>query len=100
MLSISKQDIIKTLIIIWFIATTGYVAYDQYFEYKVNGLKASYEQGYMDSISKLIVEVEKNSCQGVDITKEDKKIQIVNAQCLQQVQTANETQATQGTTKK
>ena len=93
MMTISKQDIIKTLVIIWFVATTGYVIYDIYEGYKIRGIKAAYEAGYAESIDQLIKESEKG-CQPIDVNKADKKIQLVNAQCMQ---SAEQAQAQQGT---
>lgn len=86
MLTITKQDILKILTIMWFVAATGYVAYDQYLGYKVRGMQAAYQQGYADSVAQLIGEAEKNQCQPFEVKKDDKKIQLVNGQCLQQAQ--------------
>jgi uncharacterized lipoprotein YajG len=82
MLTINKQDILKTLLIIWFVGATGYVAYDIYASYKIRGMQAAYNQGYADSISQVIDQTEKNQCQPLDIHNADKKIQTVDARCL------------------
>lgn len=83
MISINKQDIFKTVLIIWFVAATGYVIYDQYASYKVLGIQAAYQQGYTDSVSRLIAEAEKSQCQPFEVRKDETKISLVNGQCLQ-----------------
>jgi hypothetical protein len=83
MISINKQDILKTVVIIWFVATTGYVVYDQYASYKVLGIQAAYQQGYADSVSQLIAESQKSQCQPFEVRKDDTKISLVNGACLQ-----------------
>lgn len=82
MLTINKQDVFKTIIIIWFVATTGYVIYDVYAGYKIRGMQAAYNTGYTDSVAQLIDQTEKSGCTPFEVTKDAKKIQLVNGQCL------------------
>lgn len=86
MLSINKQDIFKTVVIIWFIAATGYFIYDQYVDYRVYAVQASYQSGYTDAVNQLFSEAEKNQCQPFEVRNGDKKISLVNGECLQQGQ--------------
>jgi hypothetical protein len=90
MLSIGKQDIIKTVLIIWFIAATGYVVYDIYIGYKVRGMQAAYQQGYTDAVNQVIDQTQKGGCQTTDIHSGDKKVSIVAAQCAQSPQAAQQ----------
>jgi hypothetical protein len=86
MLSINKQDVLKTILIIWFFATTVYVAYDLYAGYKIRGMQAAYQQGYATSIDDLIKKTKASNCQSFEVKKDDQQIQIVDAQCQQQAQ--------------
>lgn len=86
-MSISKQDIIKTLIVIWFVATTGYVAVDMYMGYKIRGMQAAYKNGYASSVADFMNKLQDNKCQPVDIKKnENEKIQVIEMECLKQQQ--------------
>ena len=84
MMTINKQDILKTLVIIWFVAATGYVVYDQYAGYKIRGMQQAYQTGYAKSVEDLIAQTEKSGCQPFEVKKDDKKISLVDGQCLQQ----------------
>lgn len=92
MLTINKQDVLKTIIIIWFIATTSYVAYDQYSDYKVRGIQAAYQSGYGTAIDDLIKKTEESQCQSFEVAKDDDKVSLVNTECLQQAQATQSTQ--------
>lgn len=84
MVSINRQDVFKTIIIIWFLAATGYVIYDQYMGFKIRGMQASYQQGYGDAINQVIDQTKKDGCQPFEVHSGDTKVQVVNSQCLQQ----------------
>lgn len=86
MLTINKQDILKTAVIIWFIATTSYVAYDQYSDYKIKGIQAAYQSGYSTAIDDLIKKSKESQCQSFEVTKNSDKVSLVNTGCLQQAQ--------------
>lgn len=90
MLNIEKKDILKTFFILWFVLATGYVLYDQYLEYKLRGMQASYQQGIADSVSQLIEQTQKSGCVPFEVTKDKEKIQLVDGQCLQQSQIPNQ----------
>ncbi len=100
MIAINKQDILKTTLIIWFIATTGYVAYDQYLGYKVRGMQAAYEQGITDATKKLFEKSQDGQCkEAVTITLGENKLELIDVKCLQQPQ-AEAPQTPQATTLK
>ena len=84
---ISRQDITKTLMIIWFVATTGYVAVDIYMGYRVRGMQAAYQNGYATSVSDFVKKIQDNKCKPLDIKKnENEKIQVIEMDCLSQQQ--------------
>src|SRR5689334_22528737 len=85
-MNITKQDIIKTVIIVWFMATTGYVIFDQYNTYKVRGIQAAYQQAYADSVDQLIAQTQKNQCTPFEVHNGEKKITVVSGECVAQQQ--------------
>jgi hypothetical protein len=90
MLSINKQDVFKTILILWFIATTSYFVYDQYFDYKVKGIKAAYDSGYATAVDDLIKETKKGTCQPFEVTKGEEKASLISADCIPQQQESQE----------
>jgi hypothetical protein len=92
MLTINKQDIFKTIIIIWFIATTSYVAYDQYSDYKIKGIQAAYQSGYGAAIDDLINKSKESQCQSFEVAKDSDKVSLVNTDCLKQTEATQPTQ--------
>lgn len=86
MLTINKQDILKTIVIIWFIAATGYVAYDQFADYKIKGIQQAYQSGYTTAVDDLIKKTKESGCQSFEVTKDSEKASLISADCLQQMQ--------------
>jgi hypothetical protein len=84
MLTISRQDVFKTLIIIWFIGTTGYFIYDIYINYRVRGMQMAYNDGYGASVNDLIKKATSNKCQPFEVQKDGTKLQLIDISCLQQ----------------
>ena len=77
-----KNEILRTILTIWFLATTGYVVYDFWNEYKTKGIQNAYNLGLTDTVNKLIQQVESSQCQPVEVFSGEKKLQVVSAQCL------------------
>jgi hypothetical protein len=82
MILINKQDVLKTVLILWFVATTCYVAYDQYASYKVKGISQAYNSGYVAAIDELIKKTKESGCQPFEVTKDEEKVSIVDNSCL------------------
>jgi len=75
------HDILKTILIVWFVAATLYVLYDLYNGYKVKGMQAAYQQGYADSVAQVIDKVTAAHCTPIEIRKGDQSVSIVDATC-------------------
>ena len=92
MMTISRQDITKTILIIWFVGTTVYVANDLYTGYKIRGVQAAYRQGYGQSVDDLISKVQQSGCQPFQVQKDGKTITLANAgsDCMGQAQTSGQ----------
>lgn len=87
MISIDKKDVIKTVVIIWFVAATGYVIYDQYIGYKVRGMQAAYQQGIADTTKQIFDKSQADQCkQPMELTLGDSKLQLIDVNCLKQQQ--------------
>lgn len=84
-----KKDIIKTILIVWVIATTGYVAMDVWNDYKIKGIQAAYQQGQKETIAQVINQAKNGQCQPFDVSDGEGKTQIVDASCLSQAQQAD-----------
>jgi hypothetical protein len=93
MLTISRQDVLKTLVIIWFVGTTGYVIYDTYIGYKVRGMQTAYNAGYGKSVDDLIKKSTDSKCQPFEVQKDGTKLQLIDVACLQQQNQATKDQA-------
>ena len=92
-MTITRQDVVKTVLIVWFVATTGYVAFDLYAGYKIRGMQQAYKDGYATSVDDLIKKAESSQCQPFEVQKDGKKTQLVNGQCLQQGQQSGQSSA-------
>lgn len=100
MILINKQDVLKTVLIIWFIATTGYVLYDQYLGYKVRGMRAAYDQGVNDAAKQIFDKSQATQCkEALTVTLGENKLELIDVKCLQQPQ-AEASQTPQATTPK
>ena len=84
MLQIMKQDILKTILIVWLFAATGYILFDLYNGYKIKGIQAAYQQGFSESIDQIIQQMQKSGCAPFEIQNGEAKAKIVDAQCLPQ----------------
>ena len=91
MMTLSRQDVMKTVIIIWFIATTGYVIYDIYAGYKIRGMQTAYQTGYQTSVDDLLRKVSDSNCQPIEVQRNDKKTQLIDFGCIQKQDTAQQT---------
>ena len=97
MMTISKQDVLKTIIIIWFVGATGYVIYDTYIGYKVRGMQAAYNAGYSTSVNDLIGKISNSNCQPIEIKKDNTDIKLIDYGCLQKQTETNGTQSSSAT---
>jgi hypothetical protein len=92
-----RNEIFKTIVIIWIVAATGYVVFDLWSDYKVKGIQAAYQTGKNETIQQLIDEVKKNGCQPLGITKDQQTLQVINADCLgQPALTPSDSSSTRG----
>jgi hypothetical protein len=96
MMTISKQDVFKTVMIVWFIGATGYVIYDTYIGYKVRGMQAAYNAGYSTSVNDLIGKVSSSNCQPIEIKKDNVDIKLIDYSCSQKQAQSDQSQPSGG----
>lgn len=77
-----KKNIIIIGIIVWLLATTSYVIYDIWNDYKINGVEKAYEAGMAEMATKTIEATENSSCEAIPIYAGEKKTTIVSARCI------------------
>ncbi len=77
---ITKKNILVFGIVVWVIFSIGYIAYDQWQEFKTQYAKTAYQKGVSDSIRTLIIATEK--CVKVPLYDSDKKVEVVSVACL------------------
>ncbi len=77
-----KKNIAIVILTAWILGTTGYVIYDLWSDYQVQGIGKAYNAGMADTVDQLIAEVGKTKCSPVDVSGTKEKIQVVDARCL------------------
>jgi len=91
----SKQDFIKSVVLIWIIGSTIYIVYDTWTDYKVRGIQQAYQVGVNDFTKELFDKSQANQCkQPIEVTFGGNKMQLIDVKCLQQAQQAGSPQGT------
>lgn len=78
---ITKKNILIFIITLWVVFSVGYIARDQWQEFKTRYTQNAYQKGVSDSIKTLITVAEK--CVKVPLYDGDKKMEVVSVKCLQ-----------------
>lgn len=81
---INKSEIIRTLLVVWILATTSYVAYDLWNDYKIKGIEEAYRVGASDIVNGIFQETEKMGCQPFKVFDKEKEVELINAACISQ----------------
>lgn len=81
---INKKSIGFVILLAWAVFALGYIAYDQYQDFKVNQLGRAYGQGQNDTVNQLIQRADK--CEPFSIYSGDKEVNLISVSCLQQGQ--------------
>jgi hypothetical protein len=77
----NKQDILKTVLIVWLMASTAYVVYDIYDNFRIKSAQAAYQQGYVDSAREVIEKVSEANCVPIEIRTGDESVAVVAGTC-------------------
>ena len=83
----TKQDLIKTLVIVYIVGSVIYIGWDSWHNYQVNGVQAAYQAGATDTVKQILDKSTADQCKsGVPITLAGTTTQFVDVKCLQQPQ--------------
>ena len=77
-----KISVSKIVLVVWLVFTTLYLVYGEYSRLTNFVAQNAYQQGYSDSVTRLVAEVTK--CQPVPITVGTQTINVIGLECLQQ----------------
>lgn len=87
----NKNEVVKTLLVLWFAGTTFYVISDIWNSYKTKGIKQAYQQGITDTINGIAKQAGESQCQPFEIGDGKQSVKLVAAECLS-VSTSQETE--------
>lgn len=90
---ITKKSILILLVIVWIVFSAGYIAYDQWQDFKTGQMQVAYQQGLIDSVRTIMNESTK--CQPIPLLDGDKQVNIIAVECLQQVEQQPEQQVSE-----
>ena len=92
---LNKQEIIKTVVIIWILGSVLYIGYDTWNDYKIRGMQQAYQAGIDDSTKQIFEKSRDGQCkQPVEISFQGKKLDLIDVECLkQQAPAAEQSQA-------
>ncbi len=78
----SKHSVAKIVLIAWLVFSILYVLGSEYGRLKNIVAASSYERGLRDAVVRVIQESQQ--CQPFPVSFEDKQVQLLNFECLQQ----------------
>ena len=76
----TKGHLFLFLAIGWFVFSSVYILRDQWQEFQNRKLSAAYQQGYEESVLKLLAESGK--CNPITVYQSDKKMVLIEVSCL------------------
>lgn len=79
-----KSNILRIILYSWVILSIAYIGYDVWLDFKTNTINQAYLAGQGDTITQLIKEAEKPECQPINVSNNEKQIQLINVACLKQ----------------
>ncbi len=90
----TKQDIIKSGILIWIVASVVYIGWDTWRDYQIRGVQRAYQTGANDSIKQLLDKSKAAQCkEAVPVTLGEEKMEFIDIACIQPAPTAQDASA-------
>ena len=81
----TKQDVIKSVVLLWIVASVAYIGYDTWRDYQIRGIQQAYQSGATDTIKQLLDKSQATQCkETVPVSLGDTKVEFVDVKCLQQ----------------
>ncbi|MEI7890802.1 MAG: hypothetical protein WCI36_02435 [bacterium] len=93
----TKQDIIKSAVLIWIVVSIAYIGYDTWRDYQIRGIQQAYQAGIADGAKQLIEKSNAGQCkEPVTVSVGEGKIDFIDVKCLQQSGPQGQQQGPQG----
>jgi hypothetical protein len=81
---LTKEDFIKSIVIIWVISSVIYIGNDIWSDYKVKGLKDAYQSGLSDATKQIFEKSLAGQCkESVQLNMGESKLELIDVKCLQ-----------------
>ena len=107
----TKQDLIKSAVLIWIVGSVVYIGWDTWRDYQIRGVQQAYQAGVADANKQIFDQSAAAQCkQPFTVTLGGNKLDLIDVTCLQQPQqqagaaqgapTQSQPTATQAATKK
>jgi hypothetical protein len=82
---LTREDFIKTIVVIWVIVSVIYIGNDIWSDYKVKGLKDAYQSGLSDATKQIFEKSQSGQCkESVQLNVGENKLELIDVKCLQQ----------------
>jgi hypothetical protein len=76
----------STFLTLWVVFSFVYIAYSIYNNFRVNVIQNAYTAGQNDTVKAFIMQAENKECKPFNVYMGDKKVDLVNLDCLQKQQ--------------
>lgn len=92
---LNKQEIIKTVVVVWILGSVLYIGYDTWNDYKIRGMQQAYQAGIDASAKQIFEKNQASQCkQPIEISFQGNKLNLIDVECLkQQAPAAEQNQA-------
>lgn len=81
-----KQEIFRTIVIIWLVGSVVYIASDIWNDYKIKGINQAYQNGAEALTKQIFNQSEANGCgKTVELKLGEEKMELIDAKCLPDV---------------
>lgn len=81
----TKQDLIKSAILIWIVGSAVYIVFDTWNDYKIRGVQQAYQAGVNDTTKQIFEKSQALQCkEALVVTSGENKMELVDVKCLQQ----------------
>ncbi len=83
-----SSKIWKAVLIAWIVFSAAYIFYTEWKKFKLETVRASYEQGRTDAVNQVIIEAQK--CKPFPVYSGETEVNLLSIECVQQAQAADQ----------
>jgi len=83
-MTITKKSAGTIIVGLWLVASTAYIALDQWNHFQVEKVDMAYKLGRTETINQAIGQALSQNCEPFAIWNDQKRVQLINVACLQQ----------------